>query len=201
MSNTARWLAILALLTMLAMILWCSQSGPRSGTYTINVFEYVPSHPSRNMGDSIPNVWIDTHLRLSSLTGGTLTSSLPCAVKIDYTDSSLAVKAAIFTALKVTYDDNTTDPSAAALGLPLRIAARDYESVNSVADGRIVKSRTSIVFGAIPNVITRAGPLRLQIEGHFVKGDGSRIPFVIDQHFDIKAVNTVKSSGEVLQDK
>jgi hypothetical protein len=38
------------------------------------------------------------------------------------------------------------------------------------------------------------------MEGYFLK-DGDKVPFAIDQQFDIKRENTVKSAGEVLQDK
>ncbi len=69
-----------------------------------------------------------------------MTSSLPCAVKIDYTDNSFAFKNALITSVKIIYDDDMIDPSTKEVKLPLRIAAREYETVNSVAGGRIVKS-------------------------------------------------------------
>lgn len=201
MNVVTRSLALLALLTLVAGIPACTPPGPPSGTYTINTFEFVLSNPPQNVGESIPNIWIDTNTKLSGLSGGTMTSSLPCAVKIDYTDNSFTFKSAVFTVVKITYDDGTIDPSTEAVKLPLRIAAREYETVNSVAGGRIVKSKSWILSGAIPNVITRAEPFRLQIEGHFTTGDGTTIPFAIDQHFDIKTENAIKSAEELLQDK
>lgn len=196
-----RSVVILILLPLLAGGSSCIPSGPPSGTYTISTFEFVHSKPTQNVGDAIPNIWIDTNMKLSSLSGGTMTSSLPCAIKIDYTDNSFAFKNAVFTSVKITYDDDTIDSSTKGVNLPLRIAAREYETVNSVAGGRIVKSKAWIISGAIPNVITRAEPFRLQIDGYFGKDENNKIPFAIDQHFDIKTENTVKSAEDLLQDK
>ncbi len=130
-----------------------------------------------------------------------MTSSLPCAVKIDYTDNSFKFKDAVFTSVTITYDDDTVAPSTKAVKMPLRIAAREYETVNSVAGGRIVKSKAWIISGTIPNVVTRAEPFRLQIEGYFTKDDSNRIPFAMEQQFDIKTENTVRSAEDVLKDK
>ncbi len=113
----------------------------------------------------------------------------------------LRIQNAIFTSVKITYDDDTVDPSTTGFKTPLRITAREYETVNSVAGGRIVKSKAWIISGTIPNAITRAEPFRLQIDGYFTKDDQNRIPFSIDQHFDIKVQNEVKTAEEVLQDK
>lgn len=201
MSTVNRSVLILALLTMLAGISACTPTGPPSGTYTIDTLEFVHSNPPQNDGESIPNIWIDTNTKLSSLSGGTLTSSLPCAVMIDYTDDSLSFKSAVISAVKITYDDDTVDRSSEAVQLPLHFAAREHESVNSVAGGRIVKSKNWIISGKIPNVITRAEAFRLQMEGHFIKDNDYRLPFKIDQHFDIKTEHSVKSAVEVLQDK
>ncbi len=192
---------ILALVPMLAGIPSCLPVGPPSGTYTVNTFEFVHSKPPQNAGESIPNIWIDTNTKLSGLSGGTLTSSLPCAVKIDYTDNSLSFKSAVFTSVKITYDDSTVDPSAEAVKLPFSIAAREYESVNSVTGGRIVKSKNWIISGEIPNLVTRAQPFRLQMEGYFTKDNDIRLPFTIDEHFDVKTEESVKSAEELLQDK
>ena len=193
--------ALLAVLTVLAGILACRPTGSPSGAYTIKTFEFRPSHPPQSVGESTPHVWIDTNTKLSGLFGGTVTSSLPCAVMIDYTDNSFTFKSAEFTSVKITYDDGAVGPATEAVKLPLRLAAREYTSVNSVAGGRIVESKTSLISGKIPEVVTRAEPFRLQLEGHFIKNDGSTLPFIIDQHFDVERENAVKSAAEVLQDK
>ena len=194
-------MVILILAPVMVAIPACVPSGPPSGTYTINTFEFVQADPPQNVGEAIPNIWIDTNLKLSSLSGGTLSSSLPCGVKIDYTDNSFAFKNAVFTAVKVTYDDDSVDPSAEAVTVPVRMAAREYDLVNSVAGGQIVKSKAWVISGTIPGVITRAEPFRLHIDGYFTKEDDSKIPFAVDQHFDIKMKNAVERAEEVLQDK
>lgn len=201
MDAITRSMVIFILSPMLIGFLSCKPLGPPMGNYTINTFEFVQSNPPQNVGEAIPNIWIDTNLKLSSLHGGTLTSSLPCAVKIDYTDNGYAFQNAELTSLKITYDDDTVDPSTTTVKMPLRIPARTYETVNSMAGGRIVRSKAWIISGTIPNMITRAEPFRLQIEGYFTKDDGSRLPFSMNQHFELKTENSVKTAAEVLQDK
>lgn len=193
-----RCLVALALLPILAGLQSCK---PIGGTYNVNTFRFVHSDTNADTGASVPSVWINTNTRVSSLSGGDLTSSLPCAVMIDFTDNSRTFKDAVITSVKIAYDDGAVDPSIGTLKLPKQIAARDYESVNSVAGGRIVKTKVWLLSGSIPKAITRAEPFRLQMEGHFTKNDGSKIPFTVDQHFDIEKENTVKSAEEVLQDK
>ena len=201
MYSIEKSVVILALVPMLAGIPSCLPVGPPSGTYKVNTFEFVHSKPPQNTGEAIPSIWIDTNMQLSGLSGGTLTSSLPCAVKIDYTDNSLSFKSIVFTSVKITYDDNTTDSSAEAVKFPLSIAAREYESVNSVTGGQIVKSKDWIISGEIPNLITRKQSFRLQMEGFFIKGNDITLPFTIDEHFDVKTEVSVKSAEDLLQDK
>ncbi len=191
-------LVTVVLLPVLAGIQACTPVGPPSGTYKVNTFQFVPTNPAPTADGATPSIWIDTNTKLSGLSGGTLSSSLPGAVMIDYTDSSMTFKTAVVTTVKITYDD---DASTEAVELPLRIAAREYESVNSVAGGQIVKSKARVVSGKIPKAITRAAPFRLQMEGYFTQEDGNKLPFKIDQHFDIKTEEAIKSAEEVLQDR
>lgn len=191
---------LLAAFPLLVGIPSCRRAGPPSGTFQVNTFQFVLSNPPANTGGPVPGVWINENTAVD-LSGGTVTSSLPCAVMIDYTDNDRAFKALVFTSITVTYDDGTAEASTDAMKLPMRIAAREYESVNSVAGGRIVKTKSSIMSGRTPKIITRAEPLRLQMEGHFVRSDGSEVAFTIDQHFDVRAENAVKPAMEVLQDK
>lgn len=196
-----RGVVTFAVVPLLAAIPSCLPMGSPSGSYTVNTFEFVHSKPPENAGDSIPNIWIDTNTKLSGISGGTLTSSLPCAVKIDYTDNSFSFQSVVITSVKITYDDSTDDPSAETVELPFNVAAREYESVNSVTGGRIVKSKNWIISGEISSLVTRAEPFRLQMEGYFTKDKDTRVPFTIDEHFDLKTENSVKSAEEVLQDK
>ena len=179
----------------------CGPAGPPTGTYKVNTFRFVHTESKNTDEGPAPSVWIDTNLKLSSLSGGTYTSSLPCTVKLDYTDSSLTFKSVDVSSVRITYDDGMIDPTTQSLKLPIHIAARDYKAVNSVAGGRIVKSRLLILSGEIRNVVTRARPLRLQIKGHFTKNDGSKLPFSMDERFGIEKETAIKSAEEVLQDK
>lgn len=194
-------LTVLCLLPMLAGISSCTPDGPPHGAYHVNTIQFMPVGPPRQENESIPGIWIDTNTQLSGWGGGTLASSLPGSVMIDYTDSSHSVLDAVITDVRVRYEDAKVEADSEVPGLPLRIAAREYESVNSVTGGRIVKSKNWIVSGKIPDVITRAEPFRLQMEGYFSKDDGTRIPFTVDQRFDVKTENTIKRADEVLQDK
>ncbi len=201
MTVLQRSLVFFAVVAVLFGIQSCWRVQPPSGTYQVITFEFVLSNPPANAGTAVPGVWIDTNTKLSGLSGGTLTSSLPCAVMIDYTDNTWTFKSVEFTSVKITYDDGTVDLSTGAVKLPLRLAAREYETVNSVTGGRIVKSKNWILSGEIPNIVTRAEPFRLQMEGYFAKDDNSRVAFTIDQHFIIQKDNATKSAAEVLQDK
>jgi hypothetical protein len=196
-----RSVTLLALLPMLSGAPSCTPVGPPNGTYAVRTFEFVHTNPPQNNGEAIPNIWINTNTKVSSLYGGTLTSSLPCAVMMDYTDNTRSFKDAVITAVKVTYDDNTLDSAFEAVNLPLHFVAREYESVNSVAGGGIVTVKCGLISGRIPNVITHAEPFRLQLEGYFTRSDDTRLPFSIDQHFDIKTENSVKKAADVLQDQ
>ncbi|QDU54180.1 hypothetical protein [Aeoliella mucimassa] len=188
-----------ALLPLLAGVQSCTLGVP-GGTYQVDTFAFVPTKPAKPATEPQPSVWIDTNLKLSSLSGGTLTSSLPCSVKVDYTDNSETIEAAVFTSVKVTYDDAVVEPAVKTLKLPLRIKAREYEAVNSVSGGKIVHGTVWHISGEIPKLITRDQPLRIEIKGYFAKKDGEQIPIAIDQHFDIRREKGEKPAVEVLQD-
>ena len=86
-------------------------------------------------------------------------------------------------------------------GDPGALQCREYEAVNSVTGGRIVKSKNWIISGEIRNLVTRAQPLRLQMEGYFTKDNDIRLPFTIDEHFDVKTEESLRSAAELLQDQ
>ena len=189
-------LAMLALFPLLAGVQSCTPGG----TYQIDTFAFMPTQPVAAAAQPQPSVWIDTNIRLSSLSGGTVTSRLPCAAKLDYTDNSKSMEAAVLTQVQLTYDDGVAEPSLQTLKLPLKIKAREYEVVNSMAGGEIVKSKVRVVSGEVPNLITRDQPFTLQIAGHFVKLDGQEVAFTIEQHFDIQREKGEKPAAEVLMD-
>ncbi len=197
MRAATRTLIALSLPPMLIGLTSCDQAIPTSGTYTVRAFTFVGSAPPED--SAAPHVWINTNTALS-FSNKAVTSSLPCSVMIDCTDNDGAFQAAEFTTVQITYDDGSIDRAPEGLTLPLRIAARKYETVNSVAGGRIVKSTVSVISGSIPNVVTRAESFRLHMEGRFIQHDGGTIPFVIDRRFDIRIENADKPAAEVLRD-
>ncbi len=175
--------------------------GPPQGQYEVDTVRFVLTNPAEKNADKpVPHVWIDTNTKLSGLSGGTLKSRLPYGLQLDFTDVQREYKAVEFTTVEVAYDDEQVDPRAKPPKLPLRIDARDYEMVNSVAGGQIVKSNVRILSGKIPAVVTRAEPLTLRLEGYFVENDGTKRRFQLDEHYDVEKEKTVKPAREVLQD-
>lgn len=179
----------------------CVGAEPPSGTYDVRTFRFVPVDQADPEGGPIPSIWIDTNTKLSGLYGGTLTSSLPCAVRLDYTDNQFEMKSLVVSDVRVTYDDRTKEPAVKELKLPIDLPARRYGSVNSVSGGRVVRSTTSVLSGEIPGVVTRAEPFRLKLQGHFLDHQGEKTPFVIKQSFRIEKENATKHAAEVLQDR
>lgn len=193
-------LSLFALLAACAGMPSCNPLSPPSGTYTIDTVEFVPSNPGSQSAGPAPGIWIDTNTKLSGLSGGTVRSSKPYGLALDYTDSTFTFSSAEITGVKVIYDDGSIDPGASSLKLPLRIAAREHESINSVSGGRTVKSRDRVISGRIPGVIGRDEDFTLQIEGTFTKDDGSWLPFTIDQHYEIRTERGTRSAADVLKD-
>ena len=191
---------LLALPPLLIGMQACKPATPLGGTYTVSVFDFRPSAAPSSTSPNAPSVWIDSNTTLS-FSSRTVTSSLPCSVMIDYTDHTAAIRSAEFTSIRITYDDGAVDPGPDSIALPVRIRGREYESVNSVSGGRIVRSKSWIISGRIPGVITRADSFRLFIEGRFIQNDGTSTPFVIDQHFEVRRENAQKPAEDVLQDK
>jgi hypothetical protein len=198
---TVLGIAVLSLAALLAAVKSCSAPvGPPTGTYKIDTVTFKPTNPQPAAGPA-PGVWVDTNMELSSLSGGTLESKPPFQLAFDYTDNEGSFQNIEFTNVTVTYDDGTVEAATTQLRLPLRIAAREYETVNSMSGGRIVKGKVSILSTKIPDVVTHALPFTLEVEGHFTKPDGSRVPFAIKQHFGVETESSTKSAAEVLQDK
>jgi hypothetical protein len=194
-------ITVLALVALLAAVRSCNAPiGPPTGSYKIDTVTFKPSNPKPAVGPA-PGVWIDTNLEVSSLSGGTVKSNSPYQLAFDYTDNDGSFQNIEFTSVTITYDDGTVETATTKLTLPLRIAARQYETVNSVSGGRVVKGTVSIISNKIPNVVTRNESFTLEMDGHFTKLDGSKVPFAIKQHFDVEIESSTKSAAEVLQDK
>ena len=160
-------------------------------TFTLSGTVPPPAEPE-------PNIHIDTHMKMSGMFGGTVKTSAPYSIGIDYTDETFTFAEAEFTKVVVSYDDGADDPGVAALKLPLRIPARPYETINSVAGGRIVKTKLRVISGEIPGVISRDKPITLLIEGSLIKDDGTRVPFVIKHKYDVKRNKSTRPWGEIM---
>ena len=189
----------LAIATSLALAS-CGKQPQSHATMTQSTFSFSHTGQQANTGAIMPGVWIDTNIDVD-LGAGTATSSLPCALMLDYTDNSETFETLVITAVRITYEDGTTEPAAQALALPIEIDARAYETVNSVAGGKVVRTEVRILSGSIPGVVTRAEPLRLQIDGHFVAEDGSARPFTIDQGWGVEFQDREGEASQILQDR
>ena len=212
MQGLTRILILLVAVCVVAAAPSCGPSSSPLGTYQVDIvqFELVTAgadaageaHDAAAPAASgaSPGLWINTNTQLSGLFGGTLKSRRPYSINADYTDNALAFTTLVFTSVAITYEDGVTEPATAALSLPLRIDARDHESVNSVAGGRVVKSTSRVFSGMIPGVITRDESFRLVIEGRFLTADGGVVPFTIDQRYEVLMERGTRSAGEVLQD-
>lgn len=188
------------LITILLTACFLATSCKHGGDYKIDTVTFKVSGAVPLAADSAPNVHIDTNVKVSGMWGGTVGSSKPYAIGIDYTDQTFTLAAAEFTKVTVTYADGTNDPGAAALKLPLRVSARPEETVNSAAGGRIVTTKLRIISGKIPGAVTRDMPFTLRLEGKLIKDDGSNIPFAFECKYDVVTERTTKPWEDVMQD-
>jgi hypothetical protein len=185
------------LLTACFLVTSCKDAG----SYKFDTVRFVVSGTNPPAAGPAPNIHIDTGTQVSGMLGGTVKTSKPYSIGIDYTDVTSTFAAVEFTHVTVTYADGTNDPEAAALKLPLRIQARPIEITNSGAGGRIVKTKLRGISGKIPGAITRDMPFTLGLEGKLIKEDGSEIPFAIKLKYEVVTDKSTKRWGEVMQDR
>jgi hypothetical protein len=154
-----------------------------SYNYDIVSFDGVDKMPAAKT--PVPKVEIDTNASVSTLLGGSVKSKKPYDVRAYYMDDKFTFASAEFTAVTVTYADGTLDPGAAKLKLPMRIQGRLHESYNSMDGGVVVVTKSRIIDGQFPDIITRDEPFTLHIEGHFTKDNGAFIPFRIKRQYEL----------------
>ncbi len=188
---------VLVLLPLLAVAIACAPSW----TYKIDSVQFNLSNPSPETSGPAPDIWIDTHNDISGMFGGTISTTAPYDVTFGYTDEE--DEEGVFdsidmTSITITYDDEIVEKATDKLELPMRVDAREYESYNSMAGGEIVKSISKGISGVIPGVITRDKPFTLKLKGHFNKEDGTKVPFEIDQHYDVERETGTASWSEVM---
>lgn len=132
----------------------------------------------------IPSIDIDTNVS-AGMMGGAVKSNKPYTIRAHYLDDTFTFARAEFSKVSVTYADGTTDPEIARLHLPSVFNATIYETHNSMAGGAIVVRKSRIIRAEFPKTISRDEAFTLEMEGKFVKDDGSIIPFTIKEKYDI----------------
>jgi hypothetical protein len=189
-----------ARVALLLTVCFLATSCKHGGDYQFDTVTFRVSEADPPLG-SAPNVHIDTNLTVSGMWGGTVRTSKPYSIGLEYTDETFTCAAAEIARVSVTYADGTTDPGAAALTLPVRFPSRTYECTNSVAGGRIVKTNLRVISGKIPGAVTRDQPFALRVEGKLIRDDSTSIPFAVQCKYEVVTNKTTKPWGEVMQDK
>ena len=193
-----KFLILIAGAILAAGLQSCSPGKP--GVYQINTVRFTATQPVVTTNTLAPGIWIDTNVRMRGLGSGTVKSSKPYAIAFDYTDNSNAFEAITFDVVTVTYDDGVVESAEDTLKLPRRVAAREYEAVNSGPGGVIVKTKLNLLSGKLRGAITRDVSFTLRVEGDFTKRGGGTLPFSVDQHFTVATSNGTASAESVLQD-
>lgn len=191
---------IASIAVTLLLLLVIAVSCIPSWTYDIDTVQFILSNPQPKTDKPAPGVWIDTNVEISGMLGGTIKSFPPFDVAFNYTDVDRLYARAELTSITITYDDATIEKATDNLKLPLHVGAREYESVNSMSGGEIVKSKHMLISGRISGVITHEKPFTLKLKGHFKKQDGAKVSFEIDQHYDVKKETGKRSWSEVMKD-
>jgi len=200
MLATKRTTLLFTLLIAGALITTCVGAFAPFGSFDIDTVAYQPTPPLAKPASPTPGIWIDTHIKLSSPWGGTMESKLPYDVAFDYTDNSKSFDKAEITSVTITYDDGTVEKATKTLKLPLSVSSTLHEVTNSVSGGKIVKSKVQVISGRIADVVTREEEFTLKVEGHFVKPGGTKIPFKIDQHYDMTRETGTRTALDVFKD-
>jgi hypothetical protein len=166
-------------LILLATALVLPSCNAKYDMVTFNAAGTMPASKS-----PVPSVGIDTNVS-AGMMGGDIKSKKPYDIHAFYTDSTLTIASAEFTKVTVTYADGTVDPGIAALKLPLRVQHKYNEETQFVTGGTSVIDKSRRIQAEFPKTISRDEAFTLQIEGKFIKDDGSIIPFTIKEKYDI----------------
>lgn len=147
------------------------------------VFNAVGKTPATQK--TVPSISIDTNDSMPTW-GGLVKSKKPYDIwALYYMDNAPIVASLVFTKVTVTYADGTVDPGAHALKLPMLFKSFVYEGHSYNNDGSVVTSKSRRIEAELPGAITRDEPFTLLIEGHFIKENGTIIPFTIKKKYDI----------------
>lgn len=168
--------------------------------YRYDTVNFKTSAPTAPNTGPVPRIYIETNMSVSGMAGGTVRTSKPYSIKTHHLDDTFTFAAAEYSAVTVTYADGTEDPGTAALKLPKRIGAEDYEVVNSTTGGVIVTTNYRIIKGKFPGTVGRDEPFTLHMEGKVIKDDGSTIPFTIRQRYDVVRDKRTQTWAEFVSD-
>jgi hypothetical protein len=169
-----------------------------SWTYKIDTVSFSETAQQQATDGPAPRIWIDTHIELKGMFGGTITSRAPFDITFHFGDEDQNFASVEFTQVTITYDDGTVDKAVDKLRLPIRAVARQHESYNSMAGGKVVKRTYMLIMGSISGVITRDQPFTLKLKGHFIDQDGTKVPFEIEKHYDVEREQGTQSWSEVM---
>ena len=88
----------------------CKPSGPPAGVHKFDTVTFDLTTPPAASAKPVPTVWLDTNMEVDGLFGGgTVKSSKPYHIRIDYTDNISSFATLVVTKVKVVYDDGTVE--------------------------------------------------------------------------------------------
>jgi hypothetical protein len=145
------------------------------------------------VGTRVPQIEIDTNISVGTLVGGTVKSRRPYSIRAFYLDDSFTFASIEFTTVRVTYADGTVDPGSAGIKLPMRFGGKLHESHNSMDGGTVVVTKSRMIAAEFPGAIARDEPFTLLLKGHFIKENGSIIPFTVNGKYGVSRDSRTES--------
>lgn len=150
--------------------------------------EFDPVRDKNYARTSVPSTHIDTND--TSGWNGFIKSTKPYDIWVLYPiahpETAAYLESVVLTKFTVTYADGTVDPGTKALKLPMRIKTFVYQGADRNPDGSINHSQDRRIEKEMIGVISRDEPFTLQIEGRFIKYNGTSIPFTIKTKYNMK---------------
>lgn len=193
-------ISVVALMAIGAVLPSCDTGSAALGTYDVDTVTFTLAEPIKPVDAPRPGLYIDTNIKLSGMFGGTMESNKPYTLGIDFTDNGENLKSMTISSLVVTYQDGSTDPGPEAMKFPMVVHARDYETTNSMAGGKVVTETVSIISTRLEKVVHHAKPLNLKMKGFYTKQDGTQLPFSIDYNYNVEFKKGEEKALELFKD-
>jgi len=150
--------------------------------------EFDPVRDNNYARTGVPGTHIDTND--TSGWNGIIKSTKPYDIWVHYPkahpETAAYIESVVITNFTVTYADGTVDPGTKALKLPMRIKTFVYQGSDRNPDGSINHSKDRRIEKEMIGVVSRDEPFTLQIEGRFIKYNGTSIPFTIKIKYNMK---------------